>query len=501
MVSGAGAAWLTIGGARGSSGTPRVREYPFAAGVASGDPWPGGAVLWTRLTGAPPVAVRLRWQVAHDEAMTRVVADGLAVARPEDDHAVHVEVAGLRPGRDYWYRFYADGEASPTGRTRTASAHGASPAQLRFCFASCAQFEHGWFTAYRRIAEDDPAFLLHVGDYVYEYAPGGYPCPGGDVRHHDGGETWTLEEYRRRYAQYHTDPDLLEVRRLVPLVAVPDDHEVENNYAAGRPEEDFGVPQDPVAFARRRLAALQAYREWMPLRREQRRADGSLRLFRALAFGDLVDVVLADTRTFRSDQPCDDRYGTGCAGQDDPAATVLGTAQERWLLDRLALGRARWSLVAQQVQMAPRDLDPGDDQGYNLDTWDGYRQARARLLAGIAASGARNPVVLTGDVHHHYAADLHVSATDATSPVVAGELVATSVTSGGDGDDEPDETLAQNPWLRHHANRRGYVRCTVTREELRADFRVLPTVRTRGAPASTGATFVLHDGVRGLQPA
>ena len=268
VAGGAGAASLTLWGVKGPAralaGGPSLGGYPFVAGVASGDPRAGGVVLWTRLAldplgehHLPPKPVPVRWQVSSDEAMTRVVREGVATAKPGDGHSVHVELEGLQPGREYWYRFYAGGEASPTGRTRTAPALGAPPATLTFCLASCSQFEHGYFTAYRRMAEDDPSFVVHVGDYIYEYATDEYLARDGNIRHHVGGETWTLADYRRRYGQYHSDEDLREARRLVPFVTVPDDHEVENNYARAIPEQDEGADQDPVAFARRRAAALQ----------------------------------------------------------------------------------------------------------------------------------------------------------------------------------------------------------------------------------------------------
>jgi alkaline phosphatase D len=509
VVGGAGAASLSVGGALGPAralaGGPSLGGYPFVAGVASGDPRADGVVLWTRLAldplgerPLPPRPVKVRWQLAKDEGMTRVVREGVATAKPDEGHSVHVELEGLRSGREYWYRFYAAGEASPTGRTRTAPAFGASPATLTFCLASCSQFEHGYFTAYRRMAEDDPSFVVHVGDYIYEYGTDEYLARDGNVRHHVGGETRTLADYRRRYGQYHSDADLQEARRLVPFVTVPDDHEVENNSASGIPEQELGVAQDPVAFAGRRAAALQAYWEWQPLRAAQRAGDGSVTLFRALPFGDLAELVVADTRTFRTDQPCGDEFNTTCAAQDDPAATLPGLPQEAWLVERVGSSRSRWAIIAQQVQMAQQDFTPGDGRGFNPDAWDGYRQSRTRVLRGITQAGARNPVVLTGDVHQHYAADLKLNFDDPAEPIVASEIVATSVTSGGDGSDEPQESLAENPWIHYNANRRGYVRCTVSTGELHADFRVLPTVKQPGAPAATAATFVLRDGVRGL---
>jgi alkaline phosphatase D len=364
-AGGAGAAALTLGSALPAATALATSKglggYPFAVGIASGEPARDGVVLWTRLAldalGQQPLPTRpvpVRWEIAHDEALHRRVAGGWALARPDDGHSVHVEVDGLQPDREYWYRFYAGGEASAVGRTRTAPAFGRSPGQLRFCFVSCSQFEHGYFTAYARIVEDDPAFLVHVGDYIYEYGTDVYKAPGGNVRHHVGGEINTLADYRQRYGQYHTDADLLEARRLIPFITTPDDHEVENNYAALISKIDTEPDQDRAVFAQRRAAAYQAYWEYMPMRRAQRARNGSIQLFRELPFGDLADVVVADTRQFRTDQPCDDKFNSVCAGMDDPAQTLPGLPQERWLVDRFARSRSRWTILAQQVQMAHR---------------------------------------------------------------------------------------------------------------------------------------------------
>jgi alkaline phosphatase D len=483
--------------------------YPFVSGVASGDPGPDRVVLWTRLaldalddTPLPARRIAVAWEVADDEGMRSVRRSGMTLADPAQNHSIHVDVGGLRAGREYWYRFYAGGEASPVGRTRTAPAFGAGPRALRFCFVSCSQFEHGYFTAYRHIVEDDPAFLVHVGDYIYEYATDVYKAPGGNVRHHVGAETMTLADYRRRYGQYHTDPDLLEARRLIPFITTPDDHEVENNYAGVISEQDTEPDQDPAVFRERRTAAYRAYAEWMPLHAAQVRPDGSLRLLRELPMGDLCDLVVADTRQFRTDQPCGDTFNSDCPAMTDPAQTLPGLPQERWLVNRLARSRSRWNVLAQQVQMAQEDFVEGPGAGYNPDAWDGYKESRRRVLSGIARAKARNPVVLTGDVHQHYAADLKVNFTDPAAPVVASEFVGTSVSSGGDGNDTVrSAALRENPWIQYNANRRGYVRIDLSAAELRADMQILPYVSRPGAPSTTGASFVIEDGRPGLQRA
>ncbi|WCB94355.1 Alkaline phosphatase D [Baekduia alba] len=500
--AGTGALSLAFGGAL--PGRARALPWganPFVAGVASGEPAADGVVLWTRIAldalGREPIRgkVPVVWELAEDERLRRVVARGLQFASAEEGHSVHVEVNRLKPGREYWYRFYAHGEASPVGRTRTAPAFGAAPSSLSFCLASCSNWEAGYFTAYRRIAEDDPWFVAHVGDYIYE---GG---PGTGVRQHSNAEPMDLPAYRERHSQYNSDADLLELRRLFPLVVTPDDHEVENNYANLISQVDTEPDQDPNVFAQRRAAAYQAYYEFMPLRRAQHPRGSGMQLYRELPLGDLAHVVVADTRQFRTDQPYDDHGPADGPAMTDPAATLPGLAQEQWIVDRMASSRSTWTILAQQVLMASHDLVPGAAKGYSTDQWDAYRASRQRVLTGIHDRGTRNPVVLTGDIHQHYAADLLADFDDPSSAIVGSELCGTSVTSGGDGNDTVDQQLAENPWIKFNASRRGYVRVTMDAQRLQADFRTLSAVTTPDAPAATGASFTLQDGTRGLQPA
>jgi len=205
---------------------------------------------------------------------------------------------------------------------------------------------------------------------------------------------------------------------------------------------------------------------------------------------------MLDTRQYRTDQPCDDEFRTDCGQRFDPAATLTGAEQERWLLDGFAQSSARWDVLGQQVFFGGVELTPGPERGINPDGWDGYAANRARIVAGLVDSPVRNAVVLTGDVHSHWAAEVHANPDDPSSPVVATELVTTSISSGGDGSDTRDEieaVLPENPHIRYFSNRRGYVRTRITSDELRADFQVVPFVSRPGAPVLTGASFVIAD--------
>jgi alkaline phosphatase D len=356
---------------------------------------------------------------------------------------------------------------------------------MTMCFASCSNYEQGWFTAYRHLADEQPDLILHLGDYQYEYASG----HTGDVRRHIGGETVTLADYRRRYAQYKSDLDLQAAHAAAPWLAVSDDHELADNWADDVPS----TPQPD--FFKRRAAALRAYYENMPLRRRSMPTGADMRLYRRVRWGGLATFHMLDTRQYRDDQVCGDEIGD-CTDRFAAARSMMGATQERWLLNGFAQSRARWDILGQQVFFSQVDLTPGPGRGVNPDAWDGYTANRDRIVAGFVDSPVRNAVVLTGDIHSHWAADVHERYDDPTSPAVATELVTTSISAGGDGADARDGVdalLAENPHIHYHSSRRGYVRARVAADEMRADFRVVPYVERRDAPVFTGASFVVPD--------
>jgi alkaline phosphatase D len=475
--------------------------YPFTLGVASGDPDHHSVVLWTRLAPTPldPAAlgdrtVPVRWEVFADEGLHRRVAQGRTQARPDGAHTVHVEVDGLRPDTWYWYRFTTEGRgghASPVGRTRTFPSPRQRADRLRFGLAGCQHYETGFFTAYRHLADDDLDVVFHYGDYIYE---GGVGTNG--VRRHNGPEITTLADYRNRLALYKTDPDLQAAHAAFPFVMTWDDHEVENNYAGATSEND----DPPEAFLLRRAAAYQAYWEHMPLRRSARPTGPDMPLYRRLAYGDLAGISVLDTRQFRSDQACGDGSDVvPCGDWADPARTITGDAQERWLIDGLARSRARWNVISQQVIFSRLDSLAGEGRRLSMDKWDGYPGSQARVLDGIARNGVDNVVVLTGDVHRHYAFDIKADVDDPASATLGAELVATSITSSGDGDDALGEAaIAENPHLHYYRNRRGYVRCELGRTSGHADFLIVPYVTRPGAPITVDRSFALEAGQPGL---
>jgi alkaline phosphatase D len=483
---------------------PLFRSYPFPLGVASGEPLPGGVVLWTRLApepldggGMPMANVEVAWEIARDRGFASVVQKGTAIARPELAHSVHVEAEGLEPAHEYFYRFRAGGEVSPIGRTRTAPEEGARVDRLRFAVCGCSHYETGYFTAYKRIAAEQFDFVLHTGDYIYEGRADGGRNPTV-VRQHQGSEIYTLVDYRNRYAQYRLDPDLRAAHASAPFIVTPDDHEVDNDYAGHLDENDT----PPEVFLLRRAAAYQAFYETMPLRRTSMPSGHDIRLYRRLRFGSLLDLALLDTRQYRSKQACGSTTATGCAAAKDPARTILGDAQERWLFDQLATMQATWTAIGQQVPTFARNMIKANPKGqFSMDKWDGYTASRERLYARLVETRAPNPVLLSGDVHVHFGADLKADFDNPKSPVVGVELTNTSITSGGDGADVGanwEAIRGDNPHIKYHSARRGYIACTATPASLRAEFRIFDRVTVADAPERIGGTLVVEAGRPGL---
>jgi alkaline phosphatase D len=475
--------------------------YPFQLGVASGEPDSSSVVLWTRLAPSPLNAdgqggmanadVTVDWQVSTTETFSTLVASGSVTARYASAHSVHVVAGGLNPDSDYFYRFRAQGHLSPVGRTRTAPAVGTNGRDLVMAFTSCAHYEEGYYTVYRRMAEDNPGLILFLGDYVYEYG-----AVAGRTRTHVGStEIVTLADYRRRYAQYKSDPDLQAAHAAAPWLVVPDDHEVENNYA-NMVRADSTPTLTSAQWTARRTAAYQAYYENMPLRPAQANSGNSIPLYRRVRWGNLATFHMLDTRQYRHDQACGDGWKV-CSDADLASRSLPGNTQETWLLDGLAQHYGTWDILGQQVFFARRFDSAGAS---SMDSWDGYRASRARIQQGWVARGTRNPVVLTGDVHRAWASDLKADYANANSATIGSELVTSSATSGGDGDGSTTiPNLDTNPWLRFYNNRRGYVRTTISPTQLRADFRAVSRVSEHGAAASTVRSFVIQEGRPGLQ--
>ncbi|MFL6720717.1 MAG: alkaline phosphatase D family protein [Sphingomonas sp.] len=483
------------------------RHYPFSLGVAAGDPSPDGFVIWTRIapdplephggmgTGVLPV----KWEVASDERFQTIVARGEEPARPELAHSVHVEVSGLQPDRPYFYRFEAAGEQSIRGAARTFPVLSAAPQHLRFGVAGCQNYEDGYYAAYRYLAKEDVAFVFHYGDYIYEYRSDPTRSSSGalvtPVRQQGGDLLMSLDDYRRRYAQYKSDVDLQRAHAAHAFFMTFDDHEVADNWAGDT--DEAGTP--PEIFRLRRAQAFQAWYEHVPVRRQQLPNGPSVQGYRGTRFGNLAALDFLDTRQFRTDQPCGDGFKMPCPGVTSPTARMISSEEETWLARDLQRRDARWNVIAQQVMMMSLDRRRKPDEApakvLNLDSWAGYEVPRERLLSRMR--GLDNVIVLTGDEHQNFAGILN----DRDKPVAV-EFVSTSISSGGDGQDlrpGSDTILANNPQLKFINDQRGYVTCDVTPDEWRTNFMVLDRVSRPDGALSKRATWSVTRGEPALR--
>jgi alkaline phosphatase D len=453
----------------GHAAEVRFASDPFTLGVASGYPEPNAVVLWTRLApeplvpggGMPVAPVEVAWEVGSDAALATVVRRGTTYATPDWAHSVHVEVTGLTPARDYWYRFTSGGAQSPVGRTRTAPARGTQPARFTLAVASCQHYEQGHYAAYRGLAADAPDLVVHVGDYIYEGRG------SSRVRQHDQPECHTLEDYRARYALYKSDPLLKAAHEAAPWMLVHDDHEVANDYAAEVSGDD-----PPELFLARRAAAYQAYYEHQPLPRRLVPFDGRQRLYTSRSFGDLVNVYMLDGRQYRSPQACSPGpLVEPCAEMLGEQRTMLGAAQEQWLAASLGASTARWNIIGQQTVFSHFDQGGSGPVAYWGDAWNGYPAARARLVNTLVARKTQNPVILSGDIHAFLVNHVNARATDLESPVVATELVTSSISSLGQSQQTFDTWTAKNANVHFgRSDLRGYIRATIDADRLRADL-------------------------------
>ena len=509
-----GARLAGLGAALGAAGTsvlaqtPRAQAYPFSLGVASGSPLPDSVILWTRILTDPlnpranaPVAMAVRWEVAHDQAFTRIAARGSATASPELAHSVHVDVKGLEPARWYWYRFMLGDAVSAAGRTRTAPAPGAMPAMLKLAVASCQHWEFGAYAAHRHIAAANPDLVAFLGDYIYEWGPYQLRHPANAQR---VNESYTLADYRARYAQYKSDPDLQAAHLAAPWIVTWDDHEVANDYAHDR--DELLSP----GFAARRAAAYQAFYEHMPLRLAPPRpgAFGDVRIYQRYDWGQLARLHVLDDRQYRAVQVCapQGRGGSSsvtraCKALQDPARSMLGAQQEAWLAEGFATSRARWNIVAQQTPMAQVSqlplTTPGGGRYWN-DGWDGYPAARTRLFDALQASKAANPIILSGDVHTFYATDLRSDfnrPVSAHNPVVATEFCGTSVTSSSRPQARTQQFVDMNPHIKYgRSDKRGFMLMEISPASTSTVFVGLDDVRDADSAASALATFRVENG-------
>ncbi len=501
-----------VGPRTGSDPGLRFAGYPFSLGVASGSPLANAVVIWTRVlqhpldaAAMPPLAFSVRWEMADEEHFRRIVAKGTASAPPELAHSVHVDVTGLQPDRWYWYRFMLGDAVSPVGRTRTAPAAGAMPSTLKLAVASCQHWEFGTYAAHRHIAAAAPDLVAFLGDYIYEWGPYQLQHPKSAVR---VSESFTLADYRARYAQYKSDPDLQAAHHAAPWIVTWDDHEVANDYGNDRDER-----LNP-RFIERRAAAYQAFYEHMPLRLASKPQEfAHLRIYQRYDWGKLARFHVLDDRQYRAYHACQPKGRGGsssvllrdCPALLDRSRSMLGKQQEQWLAQGLSASPARWNILAQQTLMAQNSQLPIMKEGdgrFWTDGWDGYPVARQQLMDTLYTSRASNPVVLSGDVHSFFASELTRNPSrprSAGNPVVATEFCGTSVTSPSRPQARTDEYVRMNPAIKYgRSDRRGYMLLTITPADTSVHFLALDDVHNAASPISLAKTFILHNGSPGV---
>jgi alkaline phosphatase D len=504
----------------------------FLHGVASGDPLSDRVILWTRVT--PPARssgerIEVEYVVATDARLRRVVARGRTSTDASRDFTVKVDVTGLRAGTTHYYYFKTEEQASPIGRTKTLPE--GRTQSLRMAVVSCSNHAYGYFNVYGRIAQRaDLDLVMHLGDYIYEYGANQY----GKVRSPEPAtEIVTLADYRARHAQYKRDPDSIAMHRQHPLVAIWDDHETANN--AWKDGAENHQPATEGSWPARVSAALQAYYEWMPVRLldpANPRRDN-----RAYAYGDLADLIMLEERLgARSEQlPMPIPLGPGQQGflgldaYVDPTRQLLGATEEAWLFDRLRTSPARWKMLGQGVMFAQLkavgrpNAAPGSGGGIflNSDQWDGYAPARDRVYDVLKGANGQakvdNVVVLTGDIHSSWAADI---TPDPNNPdVTAGgynpstgegslavEFVGTSVSSPGIDADTTgaiaNSLKPANPHFKYiNLHRRGYMLVDVNRDRAVAEWWYVDTVAAPSNIETFAVAYETRAGANRLQAA
>ncbi|MGB4116581.1 MAG: alkaline phosphatase D family protein [Polaromonas sp.] len=507
--------WAALGAAglylpRSAWTQTAVGSNIFSLGVASGSPTHDSVVLWTRLM--PPFAqppgsagVSVRWEVAHDDKFSRIVQSGQELAVAALAYSVHAEVQGLAPDRWYFYRFMVGDAVSAVGRTRTFPGPDAAVAEMRLGYASCQRWEHGYFSAYRHMAQENLDLVMFLGDYIYEY-----PRAANGVRTPPGGWTLALDDYRQRYATYKQDPDLQAMHATCPWLVTWDDHEVQNDYAGLTLGENG---PDVPDFTARRTAAYQAFYEHMPVRASvlMRAAAGlasgaEMRIYSRVQFGQLASLTMLDARQYKSPQVCtpDGKRGSStvnpvnCPAWNDPARTMLGLEQERWLDTAWGSTQGKsigWNIVGQQSLIGQRDWKVGQEQSLWNDGWDGYSAARTRLTDSAQKNAVSNLVVLGGDVHENWVGQIKADYSQASSAAVGVEFCGTSITSRSGGNARLPETLAENPhFVFADAERKGYGVLAIAPNQLKTTLRVVSDVTRQDASIETLAQFSVRSG-------
>ncbi|MDX1588557.1 MAG: alkaline phosphatase D family protein [Oleiphilaceae bacterium] len=506
------------------------RRVSFDHGVASGDPLHDRVILWTRVTPLditledPEDRIPVVLKIARNREMTGPVTVINTLARARHDYCVKVDAEGLEEDTWYYYSFQVGNQRSVVGRTRTFPRAGTPTDRARYAIVSCSNFPFGFFSAYKAVAEQpDLDFVLHLGDYIYEYAPGEYGnFPGREPQ--PPRPTVTLADYRERHGQYKTDPDQQAVHQQFPMICIWDDHESTNNsHMTGAENHDEATEG---SWDTRKNAAIKAYFEWMPIREI---ASDSLRIWRRFAFGDLIDLFMLDTRLEGRDpqleNPADPQ-------RNSPDQNIISEQQMNWLLDGLSSSAARWRVLGNQVMFGQFNIAeiPGIQEdaqlrgnlvALNMDQWDGYAADRQRILNHISDEGIDNVLVHTGDIHSSWAIEVYRNSPavtgDPINPPLAAEFVCPAVTSPAlEGEQARALELAipvANPHMKYiELETRGFILVDCTRERTQAEWYYVRSIEsqdergqlredmTKLVAVDSGSSRLILDGLSATRP-
>ena len=468
---------------------------PFYHGVASGDPLPDRVIIWTRVTPEDSLAeIEVKWEISGDKGFSDIVNSGKVSTGSDHDYTVKVDVDGLEPGQQYFYKFTALGASSDIGRTKTSPTSGIDSVKLGI--VSCSNYEWGYFTAYKKMAEKDLDAVLHLGDYIYEYGPGRYGDTTLQRVHFPKKEIITLSDYRLRYSQYRLDPDLKAVHQNHAFITIWDDHEIANNsYMDGAQNHQEGEGD----YLTRREAARKAYYEWLPVRESET-------LYRKFEYGDLVDLIMLDERLAGRTAPADSLNDPTLR---DSTRSMLGKEQFDWFEQQLVSSHATWKVIGNQVIFSY--LNWGRPTfSINLDSWDGYPLEQQKIANIIKDNSIGNVVFVTGDTHSSWAFEVTIDPfndynQETGKGAFAVELGTTSINSANSNEHFPTDSVIVhenrivnstiNPHLKF-ANLRdhGYLILTLSTENARADWYYVESVTKPTEKEKIGKTVVITKG-------
>src|SRR4051794_13816640 len=482
---------------------PLATEGKFAHGVSSGFPSPNGITLWTRVSGLTKSS-RVALEVATDKNFKHTIKHTLVLADAKRDYTVHLRLAGLKPSTEYFYRFDMKKKHSRVGRCKTLPPANSNET-IKIGYYSCQSYEAGYYIAQAGLAkEKDLDFILMLGDYIYEHHYYEGPAARADkTGKNKDGDVQTLDEFRQKYRFYQSDKHLQDLHAAYPMVVLWDDHEVEDNYAGAQPDSASTDPANKennneyarrVPFGQRRTNAYKAFYEAMP-----RIAAKNNINYGSIPLGKMAELFLTDERQYRDPQPCNDVQVQNCDDDLQPGRTFLGSAQKSWVKSALPKSKARWKLFASETMMMALDAAP--NQHGNQDQWDGYSAEREEILTEYSNKGVENLVVLSGDLHNFVAGNLYTNGETSGKPIGV-EMLAGSATSFGLPEElgVPSSSLqalavTANPhYVYTDLDHRGYGVVTVTKNEVRGEFKGVSDAKSASGKISSLAKFTVESG-------